>query len=120
MNEANPADEAGFMDEATRFLAVKGCVNMADGRWVMTDNELNSTACGFERRDIDSLPNFGKHIKVDNRDGSAERVCAFCGSDALEAGFGGYGEGFIYKGCLCSDCGGTTDFVEKDEVGKFF
>lgn len=94
MNEANPADEAGFMDEATRLLAEKGCVNMADGRWVMTDNELNSTACGFERRDIDSLPNFGKHIKVDNRDGSAERVC--------------------------SDCGGTTDFVEKDEVGKFF
>ncbi|MGN0674090.1 MAG: hypothetical protein ACI4KJ_06630 [Anaerovoracaceae bacterium] len=98
----------------------RGITEMADGRWVMTDRELNSTACGFERRDTDSLPNFGEHIKVDDRNGDAPRTCAFCGSDKLEAGFGGYGQGFGYKSSLCSDCGGTTDFVYKDDVGKFF
>ena len=93
---------------------------MADGRWVMTDRELNSTACGFERRDTDNLKNFGSNIKVDDRSGDAERVCAFCGSTSLEAGFGGFGRGFGYKSSLCSDCGGTTDFVYRDDEGKFF
>ena len=93
---------------------------MADGRWVMTDGELNSTACGFERRDTEGLKNFGTHIKVDDRKGDARRVCAFCGSSKLEAGFGGYGQGFGYKSSLCSDCGGTTDFVYRDDEGKFF
>lgn len=93
---------------------------MADGRWVMTEQELNSTACGFEKSNYDSLPNFKKHIKVDNRSGEAELKCAFCGSSKLEAGFGGYGEGFAYKSYLCPNCGGTSDFVHKDEKGKFF
>lgn len=93
---------------------------MADGRWVMTDGELNSTACGFERRDTEGLKNFGSHIKVDDRNGDAKRVCAFCGSHNLEAGFGGYGQDFGYKSSLCSDCGGTTDFVYRDDEGRFF
>lgn len=45
---------------------------MADGRWVMTEDELNSTVCGFG-----------------------------------------------YKSSRCKACGGTTDFVYKDEAGKY-
>ena len=67
---------------------------MADGRWVMTEIELNNVAGGFDRRDTDSLPNFKQHRAIDNRDGSAEKICAFCGHDKLEAGFYGYGHGF--------------------------
>ena len=93
---------------------------MADGRWVMTKNELDSVACGFESRDLEKLPNYQKHLPVDNRNGDAKHCCAFCGNDALEAGFGGYGEGFGYQSELCPKCGGTTDFVYKDEINKFF
>lgn len=93
---------------------------MADGRWVMTKTELDNTACGFERRNLEELPNHNQHIKVDNRDGNAELKCAFCGSTNLEAGLYGYGQGFGYKSYLCPACGGTTDLVYKDEVGKFF
>ena len=93
---------------------------MADGRWVMTKGELDQVACGFEDRGLDKLPNYGKDIKVDNRDGSASHCCAFCGNASLEKGFGGYGEGFGYLSELCPKCGGKTDFVYKDEVGKFF
>lgn len=93
---------------------------MADGRWVMTETELNNVAGGFDRRDTDNLPNFKEHRQVDNREGGAALVCAFCGHDKLEAGFGGYGEGFGYHSYLCPECGGSTDFVYKDEVGKYF
>lgn len=93
---------------------------MADGRWVMTETELNNVAGGFDRRDTESLENFGQHKQVDNRGGDAEKVCAFCGCDKLEAGFGGYGQGFGYHSFLCPECGGSTDLVYKDEVGKYF
>ncbi|MBQ6314663.1 MAG: hypothetical protein IJI11_03565 [Mogibacterium sp.] len=96
---------------------------MADGRWVMTEEELNRVACGFDdakRVDSRSLPNYGKHIPVDNRDGSAEHICAHCGSPDLQEGFGGYGDGYGYRSARCKVCGGTTEFVYKDEVGKYF
>lgn len=93
---------------------------MADGRWVMTETELNNVAGGFTRRDTENLENFGKHVQVDNRSGEAEKKCAFCGCDRLEAGFGGYGEGFGYHSFLCPKCGGSTDLVYKDEVGRYF
>lgn len=93
---------------------------MADGRWVMTENELRNVAGGFDRRDMESLPNYKQHKQVDNRDGNAEKTCAFCGSTNLRSGFGGYGEGFGYLSSQCDDCGGSTDFVFKDEVGKYF
>ena len=67
---------------------------MADGRWSMTEKELNNTATGFRGRNHEKLPNYKKHRKVDNRDGNAPRVCAFCGSENLEEGFGGYAPGF--------------------------
>ncbi len=93
---------------------------MADGRWVMTEKELNNVACGFERREIETKPNFNKHKQVDDRTEKQPRVCAFCGYGKLEAGFGGYGEGFGYYSFLCPECGGSTDFVYKDEVEKYF
>ena len=34
--------------------------------------------------------------------------------------FGGIGEGFAYRSCKCRCCGGTTDFVYKDDTGKYF
>ena len=91
---------------------------MADGRWVMTDEELNNVVCSMNP--CKNLPNYGKHIKVDNRDGSAEKRCAHCGEADLQEGFGGYGEGFGYLSAMCKKCGGTTDFVYQDDVGKFF
>ena len=72
-----------------------------------------------ERR-IDKLPNYRKHLAVDNRTGTAPAICAFCGSTNLMSGLGGYGEGYGYLSSRCDDCGGTTDFVYKDEVGKYF
>ena len=50
---------------------------MADGRWVMTEDELNRTVCGFDnekRADMRSLPNTGKRKAVDDRSGKAEHV----------------------------------------------
>jgi len=93
---------------------------MADGRWVMTEAELNSVACGFQDKKITELPNYGKHLQVDNRAGKAPQVCAFCGGENLQSGFGGYGDGFGYLSSRCNDCGGNTDFVYKDEHGKYF
>lgn len=96
---------------------------MADGRWVMTEEELNNTVCGFGSKkqiNMRELPNYGRHMTTDNRQGQAQRVCAFCGSDDLITGLGGYGEGYGYRSARCRTCGGTTDFVYKDEVGKFF
>ncbi len=93
---------------------------MADGRWSMTEKELNNTATGFRGRDHEKLPNYKKHRKVDNRDGNAPKICAFCGSENLEEGFGGYALGFQYKGAFCNDCGGSTDFVFRDDEHRFF
>ena len=96
---------------------------MADGRWVMTEEELNRTACGFsgsKSEDIRKLPNYGKNMAVDNRGNKAEAKCAFCGSADLTTGLGGFGDGYAYRSSRCKKCGGTTDFVYKDNVGKYF
>lgn len=96
---------------------------MADGKWVMTDEDAKRIDLSFgvtARHDMRTLPNYGQHRIVDDRMNEARKRCAFCGSDHLEAGFGGYGEGFGYRSCKCADCGGTTDFVYKDEIGKYF
>ncbi len=96
---------------------------MADGRWVMTEEELNRTACGFGGQksvNMRELPNYGRRAPVDNRAGDAENVCAFCGSADLITGLGGYGEGYGFKSARCKACGGTTDFVYKDTAGKYF
>jgi hypothetical protein len=96
---------------------------MADGKWTMTKEDaarvdLSFTGSGNE--DLRGLPNFGLHKAVDNRDGKAQLVCAFCGSHEQEYGSTGYGEGFGYRSYRCGKCGGTTDFVHRDEIGKFF
>ena len=96
---------------------------MADGRWVMTEDELNRTVCGFDnekRADMNDLPNTGKHVPVDDRTGKAEHICALCGSADLITGLGGFGEGYGYKSARCKTCGGITEFVYKDDAGKFF
>ena len=93
---------------------------MADGKWSMTDDDARRVDLSFNgsaNKRIQSLPNYGQHRYVDNRDGKAKLICAFCGSSELETGFGGYGEGFGYKSYRCSKCGGTTDSVYKDEKG---
>ena len=94
---------------------------MADGKWVMTEDDARRVDLSFSGsadRSMRDLPNYGERRRVDNRSGDAEMVCAFCGSADLDAGFGGYGEGFGYKSYKCGKCGGTTDFVYKDEEGK--
>ena len=64
---------------------------MADGKWVLKDEDK-------DRVDL-----------------------TFSGSREKRLGdFGGYGDGFGYKSGKCSICGGTTNFVYKDEKGKFF
>lgn len=102
---------------------------MADGRWVMTENELNNVVSGFKETDIEALPNAGKSMAVDVRGGVGDacsremkynEICAFCGSDKMRMGFGKYGQGFGCRSSKCEVCGGVTDFVYKDEVGKFF
>lgn len=94
---------------------------MADGKWTMTDDDARRVDLSFSRsadRRISDLQNYGQHKYVDNRDGNADVVCAFCGSRELEGGFGGLGEGFGYRTYRCSRCGGSSDFVYKDEDGK--
>lgn len=93
---------------------------MADGRWSMTENELNSVAGGFQVRDHQALPNYKKHRKVNDLTGDAPRICAFCGSTNLEEGFGGYAPGFQYKSAFCNECGGSTDFVFQDDEHRYF
>lgn len=96
---------------------------MADGKWVMTEADskrVDLTFSGSGRPDMRELPNYGQHRPVDDRDGKAEAKCAFCGSDDLQSGFGGCGEGFGYRSFKCRSCGGTTDFVYKDNIGKYF
>lgn len=93
---------------------------MADGKWTMTDDDARRVDLSFSgsaNKNIRNLPNYGQHRCIDNRNGNAQLICAFCGSQELEAGFGGYGEGFGYKSYRCSRCGGTTDAVYKDEKG---
>lgn len=89
----------------------------------MTKEEMNRVVCGFDggkRQDIRKLPNYGRHIAVDNRGNKAEVKCAFCGSKDLITGLGGYGEGYGYRSSRCKACGGSTDFVYKDEICKYF
>ena len=96
---------------------------MADGKWVMTEDDARRVDLSFEEKDrqgLRGLPNYGKHRAVDDRRSSAELKCAFCGSEDLQTGFGGCGEGFGYKSFKCRACGGTSDFVFKDDHGKFF
>lgn len=96
---------------------------MADGKWVMTDEDARRVDLSFGgngRQNLRNLPNYRRHKAADDRSGNAEKKCAFCGSDDLQSGFGGFGEGFGYKSYKCRVCGGTTDFVYKDDIGKFF
>lgn len=96
---------------------------MADGKWVMTEEDsrrVDLTFSGKPRQDLRNLPNYGQHKQVDDREGNAEEKCAFCGSEDMQSGFGGFGEGFGYKSFICRACGGTTDLVYKDETGKYF
>ncbi len=96
---------------------------MADGKWVMTEEDakrVDLTFDGSGAQDLRTLPNYGQSRPVDDRDGAAALKCAFCGSDDLQAGFGGCGDGFGYRSFKCRSCGGTTDFVYKDDAGKFF
>jgi hypothetical protein len=96
---------------------------MADGKWVMTeedDKRVDLTFSGSGSQNLRELPNHGQHRSVDDRDGKAEVKCSFCGSDELQSGFGGCGEGFGYRSFMCRSCGGTTDFVYKDEIEKYF
>ena len=65
------------------------------------------------------LPNYRQQKTVDNRMGNADLKCAFCGTADLLSGFGGCGEGFGYKSFKCRNCGGTTDFVYKDDMGRY-
>lgn len=98
-------------------------VLMADGKWVMTDEDAKRVDLSFAgqgRQNLRELPNYGKHEPVDDRGGQAAVRCAFCGSEDLQSGFGGFGEGFGYKSFLCRSCGGTTDFVYKDDINKYF
>ena len=73
---------------------------MADGKWVMTEEDakrVDLTYSGSAVQNMRDLPNYGLHSAVDDRDGKAACNCAFCGSDDLQSGFGGFGEGFGYK-----------------------
>lgn len=96
---------------------------MADGKWVMTEEDARRVDLSFSgngAQDLRELPNYGQHMAVDDRAGNAVKKCAFCGSDDLQSGFGGCGEGFGYRSFKCGSCGGTTDFVYKDEIGRYF
>lgn len=96
---------------------------MADGKWVMTEEDskrVDLTYRGSAVRNMRELPNYGQHRAVDDRGGKVDARCAFCGSEDLQSGFGGSGEGFGYRSFKCRVCGGTTDFVYRDETGRYF
>lgn len=96
---------------------------MADGKWVMTEEDARRVDLSFDgsgAQDLRALPNYGQSRPVDDRGGKAALKCAFCGSADLQSGFGGCGEGFGYRSFKCRSCGGTTDFVYKDDTGKYF
>ena len=80
--------------------------------------DLTFNASG--RQNMRELPNYGQHRPIDDRDGKTEAKCAFCGSEDLQSVFGGCGEGFGYRSFKCRLCGGTTDFIYKDDIGKYF
>ena len=91
---------------------------MADGKWVMTEEDskrVDLTYGGSGLQNLHDLPNYGQHRAVDDRGGKAAAKCAFCGSADLQSGFGGCGENFAYRSFKCRSCGGTTNFVYKDE-----
>ena len=94
---------------------------MADGKWVMTEEDyrrVDLTFSGSGRQNLKELPNYELHKSVDDRKGDAPKKCAFCGSDDLQSGFGGCGDGFGYRSCKCRTCGATTNFVYRDDTGK--
>ena len=96
---------------------------MADGKWVMTEEDSKRVDLTFSaavKQDLRKLPNYGQNKPVDDRDGKAVKECAFCGSDDLQAGFGGCGDGFGYRSFKCKVCGGTTDFIYKDDNKRYF
>lgn len=96
---------------------------MADGKWVMTEEDarrVDLSYSGQGNQNMRDLPNYGRHTAIDDRRADANRICAFCGSADLQAGFGGCGDGYGYRSFMCRECGGKTDFVYKDEVGKYF
>ena len=94
---------------------------MADGKWGMTEEDARRVDLTFRASaatDLRSLPNYGRSRAVDDRDGKAAVKCAFCGSDDLQTGFGGCGEGYGYRSFKCRSCGGSTDFVYRDDDGS--
>ena len=96
---------------------------MADGKWTMKDDDARRVDLSFgksNRQSLRELPNYGREMAVDNRSGNSEIRCAFCNSNNLQTGFGGIGEGFGYRSYKCRECGGSSNFVYKDEVHKFF
>jgi len=96
---------------------------VADGKWVMTEEDsrrVDLTSGGSAGQDLRSLPNYGQHRAVDDREGGAEEKCAFCGSSDIQSGFGSFGEGFGCRSFICRVCGGTTDLVYRDVNGRFF
>ena len=61
---------------------------MADGKWVMTEEDsrrVDLSFSGSARMNLRELPNYGKGKAVDDRDGNAVKICAFCGSQDLQA-----------------------------------
>ena len=96
---------------------------MADGKWVMTEEDAKRVDLSYKgsgMQNMRDLPNYGQHLCIDDRDGQADKKCAFCGSEEIQSGFGSFGEGFGCRSFKCRNCGGTTDFVYKDEAGKYF
>lgn len=93
---------------------------MADGRWVMTQDELNRVAGGMDFPSGEPLSHEGEEQAVDARDGLKEHRCAFCGSTDVQEGFGGYGPGLSYESVRCPVCGGRTKFILKDEYHRYF
>ena len=96
---------------------------MADGKWGIKEASLkraDMTFGGSASNNLRGLPNYGRHKPVDDRNGNAVMKCAFCNSEDLQSGFGGCGEGFGYRSFKCRSCGGTTDFVYRDDVRKYF
>ena len=64
---------------------------MADGKWVMTEDDARRVDLSHEEQnitDLRKLPNYGQHRAVDDRRGDAEVKCAFCGSGDLQTDSG--------------------------------
>ena len=55
---------------------------MADGKWVMTDEDskrVDLTHGGTGLQNLRELPNYGMHKAIDDRDGETAAKCSFCG-----------------------------------------